>query len=239
MFSKTFYYRLKYQISKKATFQVLYQFVLDRLKHPFSYKIKKQKKEEHKNYLVSKKSTTDYFSLNAYYWDLIINKTFKKFSYLEIGSWEGNSAMFILKNFNTKNVTCVDIWDIHNDDGKAEQIKRFNNFQSNLVEFNERFLFYKSTSDEFFINNKKKYDVIYIDGWHEAPQVYKDICNSWNCLNEGGIVICDDFFYGDIINNKDNNLPAISINRFILENKNKLKILNVNNTQIFIQKIAV
>ena len=44
-------------------------------------------------------------------------------------------------------------------------------------------------------------------------------------------------FYGDIINNKNNNLPADSINRFISENQNKLKILNVNNTQIFIKKI--
>ena len=237
MFSKNFYYRLKYQISKKATFEVLYNFILDRLKHPFSYKIKKQKRDEHKNYLAAKNCTKDYFSLNAYYWHSIINKTFNRFSYLEIGSWEGNSAMFILKNFNTKNVTCVDIWDLYNDSSKSEQIKRFDNFQSNLKEFNERFSFHKSTSDEFFKNNEKKYDVIYIDGWHEAPQVYRDICNSWYCLNEGGLVVCDDFFYGDIINNKNNNLPADSINRFILENQNKLKILNVNNTQIFIKKI--
>ena len=237
MFSKNFYYRLKYQISKKATFEVLYNFILDRLKHPFNYKIKKQKRDEHKNYLAAKNCTKDYFSLNAYYWHSIINKTFNRFSYLEIGSWEGNSAMFILKNFNTKNVTCVDIWDLYNDSSKSEQIKRFDNFQSNLKEFNERFSFHKSTSDEFFKNNEKKYDVIYIDGWHEAPQVYRDICNSWYCLNEGGLVVCDDFFYGDIINNKNNNLPADSINRFILENQNKLKILNVNNTQIFIKKI--
>ena len=61
MFSKNFYYRLKYQISKKATFKVLYNFVLDRLKHPFNYKIKKQKKNEHKNYLTTKNCTKDYF----------------------------------------------------------------------------------------------------------------------------------------------------------------------------------
>ena len=239
MLTKNFYYRLRYQISKKATIQILYQFIIDRLKHPFIYKIKKQKKENHKNYLTSKKTTTDYFSLNAYYWDLIINNNFKKFSYLEIGSWEGNSAMFVLKNFNTKNVTCVDIWDLHDDKIKDDQLKRFNNFQSNLIEFKERFSFYKNTSDKFFINNKDKYDVIYIDGWHEAPQVYKDINNCWNCLNENGIIICDDYFYGNIKNNEDNNLPANSINKFISENKHKLKIVNVNNTQIFFKKLPI
>ena len=74
MFTKNIYYRLKYQFSKKAITQILFLYVLDRLKHPFISKIKKQKKEGHKNYLISKKTTTDYFSLNAYYWDLIINK---------------------------------------------------------------------------------------------------------------------------------------------------------------------
>ena len=239
MFTKNIYYRLKYQFSKKATMQILYQYILDRLKHPFISKIKKQKKESHKDYLISKKTTTDYFSLNAYYWDLIINKNFKKFSYLEIGSWEGNSAMFVLKNFNTKSVTCVDSWDLNNDIHKDKQSENFKNFQSNLIEFKDRFFFYKNTSDEFFSNNKEKYDIIYIDGWHEAPQVYKDINNSWNCLNENGIIICDDYFYGDIINNEDDNLPANSINKFILENKNKLKIINVNNTQIFLKKLPI
>ena len=147
--------------------------------------------------------------------------------------------MFVLKNFNTKNVTCVDIWDLNDDAHKDKQLENFKNFQSNLVEFKDRFLFYKNTSNEFFLNNKEKYDVIYIDGWHEAPQVYEDINNSWNCLNENGIIICDDYFYGDIINNKDSNLPANSINKFILENKQKLKIINVNNTQIFFKKLPI
>ena len=34
--------------------------------------------------------------------------------------------------------------------------------------------------------------------WHEAPQVYKDINNSWNFLNINGIIICDDYFYWQI-----------------------------------------
>ena len=48
-----------------------------------------------------------------------------------------------------------------------------------------------------------------------------------------------DMAYGDIINNKDSNLPANSINKFILENKQKLKIINVNNTQIFFKKLLI
>ena len=237
MLSKNFYYRLRYQLRKKANFKILYAFLLDRLKHPLNKTKKKYLKNKHKNFLVSKKTTTDYFSLNAYYWDLIINKNFNTFSYLEIGSWEGNSALYILENFKTKKVVCVDIWDLYEDSYKNESFKRFENFQSNLLSYKDRYSFFKNTSDIFFQDNNEKFDIIYIDGWHEAPQVYKDICNSWNCLNKDGIIICDDYFYGDIKSNLNINLPADSINRFILENENKVKVLNVNNTQVFIKKL--
>jgi hypothetical protein len=48
------------------------------------------------------------------------------------------------------------------------------------------------TSDRFFQINKNKFDIIFIDGLHEAPQVYKDILNALECLNEGGTILCHD-----------------------------------------------
>ena len=238
MFSKNFYRRIKYQIDKKAIFEVFYQFFLDRLKHPFVKTRKNKLKKIHQNYLQTKKTTTDYFSINAYYWDLIINKNFKEFSYLEIGSWEGSSASYVLNNFKTKKVICVDIWDKYDDEYREENLQRFESFKSNLNEFKERFSFFKNTSDEYFTNSNERFDIIYIDGWHEAPQVYKDLNNSWNSLNINGLIICDDYFYGDIKLNTSSNLPANAINKFLFEKKNSLKIECVNNTQIFIKKIS-
>ena len=49
------------------------------------------------------------------------------------------------------------------------------------------------TSDEFFGTNKEKFDVIFIDGLHHCDQVYQDILNSFNSLNdEGGYIITHD-----------------------------------------------
>lgn len=48
------------------------------------------------------------------------------------------------------------------------------------------------TSDTFFVQNKDTYDVIFIDGLHWSEQVYKDIVNSLNVLNDGGYIICHD-----------------------------------------------
>jgi hypothetical protein len=48
------------------------------------------------------------------------------------------------------------------------------------------------TSDKFFAGNRDKFDVIFIDGLHEAPQVYKDILNALECLKDGGTILCHD-----------------------------------------------
>jgi len=50
----------------------------------------------------------------------------------------------------------------------------------------------KKTSDDFFIDNEEKFDIIFIDGLHHADQVYKDIINSLSILNPGGYIICHD-----------------------------------------------
>ena len=50
----------------------------------------------------------------------------------------------------------------------------------------------RKTSDEFFKENKKKFDIIFIDGLHTYNQVKKDILNSINCLKEEGIVLVHD-----------------------------------------------
>ena len=50
----------------------------------------------------------------------------------------------------------------------------------------------RKTSDEFFRENKKKFDIIFIDGLHIYNQVKKDILNSISCLKEEGIVLVHD-----------------------------------------------
>ena len=49
-----------------------------------------------------------------------------------------------------------------------------------------------STTDNYFLNNKDKFDLIYIDALHEKNQVYKDFKNSFNVLNDSGVIIFHD-----------------------------------------------
>jgi hypothetical protein len=50
----------------------------------------------------------------------------------------------------------------------------------------------RKTSDNFFLENKEKFDLIFIDGLHHYGQVKKDIANSLDCLNDGGIILMHD-----------------------------------------------
>ena len=90
------------------------------------------------------------------------------------------------------------------------------------------------TSDAFFENNSKMFDVIYVDGYHKAEQVFKDCKNSWKFLKNSGIMICDDYIWNHY--KKIENNPCFAINQFLKTIKN-YKVLEVSNSQIFIKKI--
>jgi len=53
-------------------------------------------------------------------------------------------------------------------------------------------LTYRMPSDDFFAQNKKKYDIIFIDGLHTEEQVGRDIINALRCLNKNGTVVIHD-----------------------------------------------
>lgn len=48
------------------------------------------------------------------------------------------------------------------------------------------------SSDDFFAFNKDKYDLIFIDGYHQKHQVYRDIMNSLACLTPNGVIVTHD-----------------------------------------------
>jgi hypothetical protein len=51
---------------------------------------------------------------------------------------------------------------------------------------------YRMTSDQFFEINTQSFDIIFIDGLHEAHQVYRDIYNSLRFLNDNGTILIHD-----------------------------------------------
>lgn len=226
--------KLLFLIKCSAPLSVLLSFIIAKIKNIFVKKNIKIKKNEHKNFIKNKKITEDYFSSHAFNFNEILKTQNKNFQYLEIGSFEGNSTIFIAKNFPLSKISCVDTWiktEEYDKDISFTNIEK--NFDNNIEEFNniEKF---KMSSDEFFVSNSKKFDIIYVDGYHYGPQVYKDVYNSWKILNNNGYLFCDDYIWN--IGEDINLTPCFAINKFLSE-INNYKIHKVSNSQIFIKKI--
>ena len=98
-----------------------------------------------------------------------ILNTFDYKSYLEIGCANGFNFRGVVNGAQLDAAVCVDPW------------------ESSLAT-------YHMTSDEYFhtLDNSTTFDMVFIDGLHEAHQAYRDFQNAWIRLNPGGTIIFHD-----------------------------------------------
>jgi len=228
-----FLYKLNYLIKHKTSSSTILAFLRFKITKPFFNIFRSKEKKKYKEIIKDKLITHDFFSINIFDWKKNLKKyTKKNINYLEIGSFEGISAYFIYIFFKNKNIHCVDTWQGSNEHEKDTNFKdvefKFDNNLKNIENLNK----YKSTSDSFFNNNKKFFDIIYIDGLHKYYQVKKDLKNALKCLEDGGIIICDDYFWN--LDGSKLEIPISAINEVV--NENNLKVIAVTANQIFLKK---
>lgn len=65
----------------------------------------------------------------------------------------------------------------------------------------------RMTSDDFFSENTKSFDLIFIDGLHTYEQVKRDIFNALNCVRKGGYILLHDMLPR---NWKESHIPIIT-----------------------------
>ncbi len=106
---------------------------------------------------------------------------------LEIGSYEGRSAIFFLKNFSDSNISCVDTWSGSDEHSSVnfELIEKNFDLNTSFYQSNNLLRKYKMTSNEFFKKNDKYFDLIYVDGDHSSDQVKIDLNNCRKVLKNG------------------------------------------------------
>lgn len=227
--------RILFLLKSGASINTVLFFLCKKFLNIFLKKEIKKFKINNRFFLEKKKITRDYFSLNAYNFYSCLSKLGKDFKYLEIGSYEGNSALFVENYFNKAKIYCVDTWSGSNEhvDHDFKIIEK--NFNCN-VKNKKRIKKIKKTSNKFFSTNKISFDVIYIDGYHFAQQVYRDCINAWKHLKKNGYLICDDYIWQNYSKIEEN--PCFAINKFLSEIKKFYKLINISNSQIFIKKIC-
>jgi predicted O-methyltransferase YrrM len=111
---------------------------------------------------------------------------------LEIGLDVGISARCFLEFFSI-HLTSVDPGEV--DRGIAE---------INDLKAGDRWAFHHMTSDKYFEECQKEFDIIYIDGDHSYEQTKRDVDNAWKFTKKGGLIIGHDFLHkGNFYSNKD------------------------------------
>lgn len=176
---------------------------------------------------------------------------------LEVGSFEGASACYLIENLGSnKNIEihCIDTWDgsLEHQDGGLEE--------TSMTEVEKRFLHNISTAQAIIKNRCKVhihkglshlklsqlllsgfenyFDLIYIDGSHQAPDVMCDAVLSFKLLRTEGILVFDDYLWSEPLPYGVDPVrsPKLAIDAFTNIYCRKISILRLPLHQLSLQK---
>lgn len=149
---------------------------------------------------------------------------------LEIGSYEGRSALWFIANILTGSgcrITCVDPWNPilklrfdHNIRvaGAADHVR--------AIQKGSEYALTEDLADETF-------DLIYIDGSHRTPNVLFDAIFTWPRLTPGGMLFFDDYDWRPDLRLAERPKPAID--RFMELFADELEVVEIG-FQVLLRK---
>ena len=178
---------------------------------------------------------------------------------LEIGSFEGASACYLIDKLATDcemEIHCVDTWEggIENKPGGHAQAD-MNSVEARFVH-NTRLalsnvtnrtelVVHKGYSDMqlaklLALGKQNYFDMAYIDGSHQAPDVLCDAVLGFKLLKVGGYMFFDDYLWVEELPYGKDPLrcPKPAIDAFININFRKLHILPAPLNQLYIKKLS-
>jgi predicted O-methyltransferase YrrM len=199
--------------------------------------------------------TADWFTARVPQWLAAVGhlRGLNDLSVLEVGSYEGRSAIWILENLLTGencSITCVDRFG--EDDGTIER-----RFDLNLSSSGRKASVRKLKGDSFDVLKTlpaRSYDLAYVDASHDGEHVLEDIVLSFSCLKVGAILVVDDYrwrwdtdsvfakgrAFGRPIHDVDPGErvdPAIAVRGFLAANTRRAEVIS-SDWQIFVKRTA-
>jgi len=152
----------------------------------------------------------DWFSQNIPQWQVLFQAVgwdaAQPKTVVEVGSYEGRSALWILENLlghEGSVLHCVDTFEGGVEHDAVQTTGLLARFAANIG---------------------VKADFVYVDGSHQAPDVLADLVLAFQVLRPGGVLICDDYLWSnegpgteDVLNS-----PKIAIDAFTTIFRRKL-----------------
>lgn len=188
---------------------------------------------------------SDWFTAQIPLWEQHLKEFRGKdgLSFLEIGSFEGRSAVWLLTEILTgphSRLVCIDTFEgsIENQTKAGIDLSLIEtHFDRNINQtgMGHKVQKIKSTSvDAFRQLSLASYDCIYIDGSHTAPDVLSDAVMYWHLLKKGGLMIFDDYIWEEA-GMKDLDTPQPAIDAFLAINAHEIEVL-YKGIQVIIRK---
>lgn len=184
----------------------------------------------------------DWHSINIPMWEEHLSQLLDyhgRIDALEIGSFEGRSAIWIQRNmlrYRDSTLTCVDPWDAQDKvlANRAKEAERI--FDLNMVPFADKLRKVKSDSLTALcreVMSGRFYDFIYVDGCHEGSVALTDLLLCWQLLKEGGFLVMDDYQWSsDLLRAQ----PKDAYNAFISVRPSGLRVIHIHR-QVILRKI--
>lgn len=150
--------------------------------------------------------TNDWFAVNAPVWRNIV-ADMKPRRFLEVGSFEGQAAVFMAENCAPAGgfeMVCVDSWmgGIDHDPAIMSAVEARFDRNMALVQAKHSFQFRKLKSDSVEGLAKllaegaaNSFDVSYVDASHQSPDVLADAILAFKLTRIGGVIVFDDYVW--------------------------------------------
>lgn len=125
------------------------------------------------------------------------NKNYTIENILEIGTYDGKNALLLSKLFPNAKIQTIDLphetkqFKSTYNRKNREDLENFVNSRNQLLA-NQNNIELIETNSINLVNEKKIFDLIWIDGAHGSPVVVIDIINSLRLSNLNSLILCDD-----------------------------------------------
>lgn len=189
--------------------------------------------------------TNDWFERVSGHWPDTIAKLKRCKTVLEIGSYEGASACWLIENAieDGGSITCVDTWRGGEEHAEHNMYAVQARFKANMEYAAKkryglvRWSALRMESARALADHKimwETFDLVYIDGSHQAPDVLTDAVMSWPLVNVGGIVIFDDYEWQG--HEQATHRPKMAINAFLSVFADELEVVH-RGYQIAVRRV--
>ncbi|HUP01077.1 MAG TPA: class I SAM-dependent methyltransferase [Gemmatimonadota bacterium] len=149
---------------------------------------------------------------------------------LEIGSFEGRSALWFLRNIlthSTSSIICIDVFRNRMHELRFDHNMELSGLATKVTKIKAR------SQDTLKLMKNDIFNVVYIDGSHRAADVQADASLSWPLLKPGGVVILDDYLWK--MEKPSEERPQMGIDNFLAKYGPDLDVLH-KEYQVIVRK---